>query len=176
MTDMPSLRSHLLTLAAYHGWANKRLLEHVSQVTDADYHAPAGLFFNSIHGTLNHLLLADRTWLGRFIGKPEKFTSLAQEIEADREALAEQLAGRHLLWQTLIESASAQSMAGSLHYTSTAGEKSAAPWMGTIAHVFNHATHHRGQISAALTGLHHACPELDMIYFLRQHGPAASAV
>ncbi len=176
MPDTPSLKPHLLTLVAYHGWANKVLLEHLSPITEADYHAPAGLFFNSIHGTLNHLLLADRAWLGRFIGKPEKFASLAQEIETDRKALAEQLAGRHLLWQGLIESASSETIMGSLHYTTTAGEATVTPWLGTITHVFNHATHHRGQISAALTGLHHACPELDLIYFLRLRGPAPSII
>ncbi len=176
MPDIPSLKPYLLALAAYHGWANKLLLEHLSQVTEADYRAPAGLFFNSIHGTLNHLLLADRAWLGRFIGKPEKFASLAQEIEIDRERLAEQLAGRHLLWQSLIESASSETIMGSLHYTTTAGEKAVTPWLGTVAHVFNHATHHRGQISAALTSLHYACPELDMIYFLRQRDSAPPTI
>ncbi|MEO8817785.1 MAG: DinB family protein [Paralcaligenes sp.] len=163
-------------LAAYHGWANNLLLERLSQLTETDYHAPAGLFFNSIHGTLNHLLLADRAWLGRFIGKPEKFTSLAQEIEADREALAEQLAVRHPLWQMLIESSSSETMMGSLHYATAAGEATVTPWLGTITHVFNHATHHRGQISAALTGFHYACPELDMIYFLRQRETAPSTL
>jgi hypothetical protein len=29
------------------------------------------------------------------------------------------------------------------------------------------ATHHRGQITAALTHLGHDCPELDMVYFLQ---------
>ena len=37
----------------------------------------------------------------------------------------------------------------------------------TLAHVFNHATHHRGQITAALTALGHDGPVLDLVYFLR---------
>ena len=40
----------------------------------------AGAFFKSIHGTLNHLLLGDRIWLGRFTGKPFEAKSLDQEL------------------------------------------------------------------------------------------------
>lgn len=43
-----------------------------------------------------------------------------------------------------------------------------AAYFSDLAHVFNHATHHRGQNSAALTHMGHACPELDMAYSLQQ--------
>ena len=41
------------------------------------------------------------------------------------------------------------------------------PFAATLAHVFNHGTHHRGQITAALTAMGHACPELDMVWMLQ---------
>lgn len=155
-------------LAAYHGWANELLLTQTMAVSDEHYLAPNGLFFDSIHGTLNHLLLADRAWYGRFSGSPESFSSLAQEIEPDRNALVRRLLERHTLWQRLIESVPQNKMDGHLHYRTTAGDPAKTPWIGTLIHVFNHATHHRGQISAVLTRLDYACPELDLIYFLRQ--------
>jgi uncharacterized damage-inducible protein DinB len=34
--------------------------------------------------------------------------------------------------------------------------------------VFNHGTHHRGQISAAITAMGHACPEIDLVWMLQQ--------
>ncbi len=39
--------------------------------------------------------------------------------------------------------------------------------LATLAHVFNHATHHRGQITAAITAMGHACPEIDLVWMLQ---------
>ena len=46
------------------------------------------------------------------------------------------------------------------------------PFAATLAHVFNHGTHHRGQITAALTALGQPCPELDMVYLLQEESKA----
>mgnify|MGYP003483959232 FL=1 len=40
------------------------------------------------------------------------------------------------------------------------------PYSATLLHIFNHGTHHRGQITAALTSLGYSCPELDLVYML----------
>lgn len=167
MSNEPAIVSQLHMLAAYYQWANAALAHHVTAVAEEHYFAPAGLYFNSIHGTLNHLLLADRSWYGRFAGKPEAFTGLGQEIQPDRHALLNALTERGNLWRELIDNTSAVAMAGDLHYTTMAGQPSITPWTGTLTHVFNHATHHRGQITAAMTRYGYGCPELDLIYYLR---------
>ena len=38
----------------------------------------------------------------------------------------------------------------------------------TLAHVFNHGTHHRGQVTAALTALRAPSPELDLVAMLQE--------
>ncbi|WP_199748498.1 DinB family protein [Candidimonas sp. SYP-B2681] len=167
MYPCSAITPHLYMLAGYHHWANVLLLKEVASVSDDDYFSSVGLYFGSIHGTLNHMLLGDRSWHGRFVNKPEAFLSLAQEVEADRHALAGQIIDRQNVWHTLIDSTSDQVMAGELQYRTTANEPATTPWIGTLIHVFNHASHHRGQISAALTGLGYNSPEMDLIYFLR---------
>ena len=58
---------------------------------------------------------------------------------------------------------------GRLDYTNMRGQAMSLPFAATLAHVFNHGTHHRGQITAALTFLGQAGPELDLVYFLQQN-------
>ena len=54
-----ALRGYFASLARYHAWATAKLYEHVDRLDDADYRKDAGLFFKSVHGTLNHLLVAE---------------------------------------------------------------------------------------------------------------------
>lgn len=51
-------------------------------------------------------------------------------------------------------------------YSTTSGRSITTDVRGIFAHVFNHATHHRGQISACMTILHLPFPALDLLYFL----------
>ena len=65
-----------------------------------------------------------------------------------------------------------QRFAGTLDYTTMRGTAASLPFALTLAHVFNHSTHHRGQITAALTALNQPCPELDLVYFLQSESTA----
>ena len=51
-----------------------------------------------------------------------------------------------------------------LTYTSTEGVPRTVPFTPTLTHVFNHGTHHRGQITAAITAMGHDAPELDLLF------------
>jgi uncharacterized damage-inducible protein DinB len=52
----------LISLARFHHWAYKLLLDGLQTVSDEAYYSHAGLVFRSIHGTLNHAHVADVTW------------------------------------------------------------------------------------------------------------------
>lgn len=85
------MKNHLRTLAAYHVWAFEVLYGALLPVADDQYYAGAGLFFCSVHGTLNHLLLADRMWFGRFTDTPYAITRLDAELESDRAELEQSI-------------------------------------------------------------------------------------
>ena len=159
---------HFCALARHNVWATQRLLAAVADVTDADYRRDAGLFFKSIHGTLNHLLVGEHLlWRRRFAEGVSPRVALDAEVESDRQALAQALTDGALAWEPLIRSWAADRFDGQLTYTTMRGQAAVLPFGLTLTHVFNHGTHHRGQITAALTALRHPAPELDMVYWLQ---------
>jgi uncharacterized damage-inducible protein DinB len=70
-------------LARYNAWANRRLYEACGRLGGADFAAKRAAFFGSISGTLNHILVADRIWLGRFEGRAARIDRLDQILYED---------------------------------------------------------------------------------------------
>lgn len=164
------LQDHFRTLARYHVWATRRLLdEHIARLPDADYRRDCGLFFKSIHGTLNHLLVGEGLlWQRRFLeGVSPAGLSLDGEAETDRAQLALRLMQAAQAWHPYIEQLTEADFDRPFHYATSQGQPMTTPFAATLAHVFNHATHHRGQITAALTMMGHPSPVLDLVYMLR---------
>ncbi|HEX6244914.1 MAG TPA: DinB family protein [Polyangiales bacterium] len=159
-------RDHFLMLARYHVWATDRLLDrHVASLSDDEYRRDVGLFFVSVHGTLNHLLVAERgLWFERFVNGQSPKRKLNEEVHSDRATLHAALKQAVRDWLPAIEAWPESRFDGSLHYTSTEGVVRTVPLVPTLTHVFNHGTHHRGQISAALTAMGHPAPELDLLF------------
>jgi len=164
---------HFQTLARYNAWATQALLTAVERVPDGDYRRDCGLFFKSIHGTLNHLLLGEHSlWRVRFQEGVPQIASLAQEMESDRATLASALLLEAQAWTPLIASWDAARFDGLLTYITLRGSAQSLPFAASLAHVFNHSTHHRGQITAALTAMGQPAPELDMVYMLQAQAHA----
>ncbi|MFN7856757.1 MAG: DinB family protein [Acidovorax sp.] len=159
---------HFGLLARYNACATDRLLDAVAAVPDADYRRDVGLFFGSIHGTLNHLLVGEHLlWFVRFAEGTSPRVALDDEVETDRLRLAQRLRDGAARWHPLIADWPLERWDGTLDYTTMRGTAASLPFAATLAHVFNHGTHHRGQITAALTALGQPCPELDLVYFLQ---------
>ena len=165
--DSP-LREHLATLARYNLWATNTLYAHVDALAEADYRRDTGLFFKSVHGTLNHLLVGEHLlWFRRFAEGVSPVLLLNAEFEADRARLRQALVAGAARWPTFIAGCDVSRLQGKLNYTTTQGVAVSLPFAATLAHVFNHATHHRGQITAAITALGHPCPEIDLVWMLQ---------
>jgi uncharacterized damage-inducible protein DinB len=161
-------QAHFLMLARYNAWATRKLFEHVDALPEADYRRECGLFFKSVHGSLNHLLVAEHgIWLPRFAKGLSNQIALNTEVETDRALLREKLLDAVTHWRPLIIAWDAARFESTLDYTTTRGVPQSLPFAATLAHVFNHGTHHRGQITAAITTMGHACPELDLVWMLQ---------
>jgi uncharacterized damage-inducible protein DinB len=106
-------------------------------------------------------------WFRRFAEGVSPIIKLNEEVETDRLRLRERLLEGAQCWEPLIASLPDERFGGRLEYTSTQGVALSLPFDLTLGHVFNHGTHHRGQISAAITAMGHACPELDLVRMLQ---------
>ena len=161
-------QAHFLMLARYNAWATRKLFEHVDVLPEADYRRECGLYFKSVHGTLNHLLVAEHTvWFDRFARGVSNKAALDAEVETDRALLRERLQNTTMRWAPLIASWGEQRFDSTLDYTTTRGVPQSLPFASTLTHVFNHGTHHRGQITAAITAMGHTCPEIDLVWMLQ---------
>lgn len=153
-------------LAGYHIWAGSRLLESLQPMSDADYHGDQGLFFRSVHRTLNHLLLVDLLWKGRLTGQPFAISSLDQELVKERGRLAEEMRQAAETLKGLVEKLDDTRLESPNAYLDTEGHRREYPLCLQLAHAFNHATHHRGQVTAVVTRLGLESPVLDLPYYL----------
>lgn len=144
--------AHVKTLAAYNRAMNERIFDCCARLTDEERKRDAGAFFKSIHGTLNHLLVGDRVWMGRFTGQPAAIRSLDQELYADFNELREQRIAMDadiVRWMNQLDDTR---LAGELEYTSITNNKAFVyPLWFVLTHFFNHQTHHRGQVTTLLS-------------------------
>lgn len=158
-----SLKDQVAQMARYHVWATDRLLNAVAAIPDELYAKQCGLFFGSIHGTLNHLLLTDsEIWFSRFSGAEITSLPLDGELERDRSLLASRLKAAAAQWSGYIASLDEAQFGADLHYTMTTGQPRSLSRASALFHVFNHGTHHRGQVTAAITMLGFEFPPLDL--------------
>jgi uncharacterized damage-inducible protein DinB len=145
------MKAHLEQCAAYNRWANARLYEAALALDDTLYRRDVGAFFKSLHGTLNHLLVADRIWLKRLTGEGEATNRLDAILHEDRRALALARAAEDERILRYVASLDEAALDGIFHYANTSGKPFAAKRRDTLAHFFNHQTHHRGQAHAILS-------------------------
>ena len=162
------LAAHFRTLAAYNRWANRRLYDAASKLGEDKYRADRGAFFRSLHGTLNHILVADRIWLARLTGHsedaPDALDAILYDRLADLTVAREEEDERISSFVARLDNAA---LAQPISYRNTKGLPFSNPLGALLGHLFNHQTHHRGQAHAILTGLGHEAPSLDLVQFYR---------
>jgi uncharacterized damage-inducible protein DinB len=149
--------------ADYNRWMNQRVYAAAAQLPESELTADRKAFFGSILGTLNHLAVADTIWLKRFLEHPAKYsaldavrdfpwpTSLDQILFADFKKLGSY---REQIDETISEWSKELSEADldhSLEYKNMKGVGTKKNFFGVLMHLFNHQTHHRGQVTTLLT-------------------------
>lgn len=159
--------------ASYNRWANERLYEAAAKLSDADYRADRGVFFRSMHGTLNHILVADRIWMKRFSGEGDAPSRLDAILFEDFSALRAARRAEDARIADYIGALTPEQLAGSFRYQTITHPVTMEQQLSfALDHFFNHQTHHRGHAHGILSHFlgNDATPSLDLIVFQRESG------
>lgn len=141
-------------MARYNAWQNEGLRRMLPTMEDAALRAPRGAFFGSILATVNHILWADRVWLARLTGGERPPGGIAESVGLTPTAAAWgaerfRTDGAITLWAERVD---AVALVGDLVWSSAlTGREERRPVALCVMHMFNHQTHHRGQVHAMLT-------------------------
>jgi uncharacterized damage-inducible protein DinB len=147
-------RGYVQRMARYNRWQNENLYGAADGLSEAERQRERGAFFGSIEKTLNHLLWGDQRWLSRFTGVPGpksdipgsvtfagNWTSLKSErAEFDRKIIA---------WADAVDDAWLAE--DQTYYSGATKREWTKPRWLLVTHMFNHQTHHRGQVHCMLT-------------------------
>ncbi|WP_034854228.1 DinB family protein [Sinorhizobium sojae] len=162
---------HYRMFADYNRWANRRLYAAASELSDAEYRTDKGAFFGSLHATLNHILAADRIWMRRFTGEGEAPTRLDATLHEDLASLEAARRAEDERIISYVDGLDEARLGAHFTYTPITMPGEIRQKLGpTLAHFFNHQTHHRGQAHATLTALGRPSLTLDLVFFLRTEG------
>jgi uncharacterized damage-inducible protein DinB len=146
--------AYVRTMAAYNAEMNRRLLVAAATLPDAARRADDGAFFGSLHGTLCHLLWADRMWMSRFAGW-ERPTASVKQSPALIADFADLTTARAEADQGITAWAGTVTQdwldGETVWFSGITQTERRAPTGGLVVHLFNHQTHHRGQAHALLT-------------------------
>lgn len=158
MTD--HLRA-LRKLAQANRLANARLHRACATLDPTELTLPRPAFFGSIQATLNHILLVDRFYLGALEGRPLDRAALDEAgVCPDLPTLAGWQAIADLALIAHVEGQTAESLARIIAIDR--GERVQHDRRDDIlSHVFQHQTHHRGQVHGMLSATSVKPPQLD---------------
>jgi uncharacterized damage-inducible protein DinB len=172
---MYSWKMHYVVMADYQHWANEVLfssLDHLqADVLDSDQ----GLFFKSIHHTVDHMLLVAQVWLARMQGEHLEVNYRAISHPEFRE-LKQSLRRETRKLQAWLEAQPEEFFTAEMSFVGSDGKQRSMWVREALTHLYTHYAHHRGQISAVITRLGGPCPEMDFVYYRREMDRLLSVV
>ena len=163
------MKTHFVMMASYNAWANARLFRMAGALADELYRKEVGAYFKSLHGTLNHLLVADRIWMRRLTGLGDHADKLNAILFDDLSSLHAARVEEDSRLLRFVQGLAEPAFEEVLDYRMLNGAPQRQRRREILAHLFNHQTHHRGQAHAILTVLGVTEPDpLDLLIMQRE--------
>jgi uncharacterized damage-inducible protein DinB len=151
----------------YHYWARDRMLAAAELITEAQFTQSKGASFDTIQGTLVHLMNSERLWLNRWLGKTDEPTldpknfSMLNEVRMYWDML-------QMNMEKSLNALTPDRLSAVILYTNLKGEKLHYPLWQLMQQVILHGVHHRSEAATMLTEFGHAPEPLDLIFYFRE--------
>lgn len=152
-------------LAGFNAWANGKIYDSCGALAEEDLRADRGAFFGSIHATLNHLLAVDMGWIGRIEGVASGIESLDQILHEDMSELRRAREAEDARLIGLCDGLDQEGIDRIVSYEFMDGTPAETALDVILITLFNHQTHHRGQVHAMLTQAGRPSLDLDIIVY-----------
>ncbi len=167
MTEQYAWKSYFVVQVDYQLWANDRMFATLGRLDAVVRLQEMGLFFHSIHHTVDHLLLVNKLWFARLRGESSK-VDFSQITCPDWNQLIEKTQANLRDLQLWLEGCDDAFFESELSYLTSKGEHETMWVRDVLTHMMGHQTHHRGQISAVVTRLGYPALEMDYLYYKRE--------
>lgn len=157
------LKAHVCLMAEYNQWMNSKIYEACAKLSSSQLAENRQAYFGSVIGTLNHLVVADIIWLKRLAWAVNPFPeldtveqlpmpeSLNAILYADLGELTSQRQRLDQIYLSLATSLTEEDLGKTITYRNTKGAGFSRQLFSLLMHVFNHQTHHRGQVTTLLS-------------------------
>ena len=159
------MKDYFVEQADYQRWACEELFKSLDSLSDAQRREDQGLFFSSIHRTVDHILIVTRNWSARLMGEFDNITGYDNMLCEDWEELKPALANAFIELGEWLRSKSGAWFDGEIEYPGSGGKVRKAGVRDSLTHIMTHAVHHRGQVSAVCTRLGATSPEMDFVFY-----------
>ena len=153
-------------LANFNTWANTKIFSACKELDDTEYKKDRKAFFSSIHGTLNHLLVVDRAFVAHIEEKNHGLKSLDQILYEKLFQLEEARIKEDKRLVDLVNNLSEESIHKEITYNGFETGKTTYTINTILITLFNHQTHHRGQIHNMLSQAGIKPPQIDIPDFI----------
>lgn len=149
-------RAYATKMASYNRWMNERIYEVCGGIPDDTRKKDLGAFFGSVHDTLDHIVWADEALMVRLGERQTKIERYEAPMISDFDALdsaRKRLDVDLCAWCAEVEDAELEVP---YEFVSVLyGRRRTLPRYVLLMHLFNHQTHHRGQVTTLLSQLGH---------------------
>jgi uncharacterized damage-inducible protein DinB len=169
----------LSLLSRYNQWMNGRL--YGVPLDEEQRTREMGAYFGSVRGTLNHLLIVDSVWMMRLSGDRQRFalrdrdgvvirvSSSRQLVYADFSEMTERRSALDRDITAWVDGLTEQTLARDLRWKDSSEMEFEQPFADIVMHMFNHQTHHRGQVTTLIKQLGHDPGVTDYVIFAAQY-------